>query len=157
MISTLVIVASAVTGFKLLFWTKRRIANLNFFVSSQRDASAYPLKVLVEIRNYTGSAVVIFAKHYVYKGGLRRDPNARGDTATGEHELKFPERTGVILQEVEYLLRHRESVCTWVPIDPTHTDQEVDAALKHKNVAELHLTCTWLREKPTVDKLRVPI
>jgi hypothetical protein len=31
-ISTIVIVVSALAGFKLLFWTKRHIPNLNFFL-----------------------------------------------------------------------------------------------------------------------------
>jgi Adenylate and Guanylate cyclase catalytic domain len=93
--------------------------------------SDYPLKVYVEIRNYTGSAVVLFADYYVYKGALRPDPNARGDKPSGKYEFKFPDPNGM-LQEVEYLLRHRDSVSSWVPIDPTHTDAEVDAALKQK-------------------------
>ena len=69
MISAVVIFLSALIGAKVLFWTKRRIPNLNFSIYHRRDQDDYPLKVYVEIRNYTGSTVAMFADHYVYRGG----------------------------------------------------------------------------------------
>ena len=51
MINILVLVVSALIGFTVLFWAKRRVRNLNFFVQRLRDASNFPLKVCVEIRN----------------------------------------------------------------------------------------------------------
>jgi hypothetical protein len=45
MISTILLVGGALVGFNLLFWAKRRVRNLNFFVSRLRDGSNYPLKV----------------------------------------------------------------------------------------------------------------
>ncbi len=129
MISTIVLVGGAFVGFKVLFWAKRRGRNLNFFISRLRDDFNYPLKVCVEIRNYTGRNVVISAPYFVY-ARLRADPNARGDSPFGEFEIKFPDPVSKNLTEVEYLLRHRENVSTWLPIDPAHTDDEVDAAIK---------------------------
>lgn len=58
-ISTSVLVGGAFVALKVLFWAKRRVRNLNFFISRLRDGSDYPLKVYVEIRNYTGRSVVI--------------------------------------------------------------------------------------------------
>jgi hypothetical protein len=55
-VSTIVLLVSAAIGFTVLFWAKRRVRNLNFFVRRLRDQSNYPLKVYVEIRNYTGRA-----------------------------------------------------------------------------------------------------
>ena len=125
---------------------------LNFFIRPIRDASEYPLKVFLEIRNYAGRSVVISAPYFVF-AGLRPDPNARGDTPTGEFEIKLPDPSSKNLTEVEYLLRHRENVSTWIPIDPTHTDAEVEAAIKQRRVGKLHCMCTWLKDEPEVHKL----
>jgi hypothetical protein len=87
-------------------------------------------------RNYTGRSVVLSAPFFVYRG-LRPDPNARGDSPTGEYEVKFPDPRNQMLSEVECFLRHRENVSTWVPIDPTQTDQEVDKAINRHTVGKL--------------------
>ena len=152
MLSTPVLVFSAVLGFAFLFWAKRRVRNLNFFIRPLRDDSNYPHKVYVENRNYTGRSVVISVPHFVYSE-LRSDQNARGDSPSREYEIKFPDPRNNILSEVEYLLRHRENVSTWVPIDPAHTDQEVAAAIERRQVGKLHCMCTWLQEKPRVHRL----
>lgn len=152
MISTIVLFVSAVTGFVVLFWTKKRVRNLNFFTQRLRDNSNYPLKVYVEIRNYTGRSVVISVPYFVY-GGLRPDPNARGDSPTRQYEIKFSGPGQQTLSEVEYLLRHHENVSTWVPLDPSHTDEEVDEAIRKRTVGKMYCMCTWLQDKPKVHKL----
>ena len=143
---------SASVGLTVLFWAKGRVRNLNFFIRRLRDESHYPLKVYIEIRNYTGRSVVISVPYFVY-GDLRPDPNARGDSPSREYEVKFPDPRNQTLSEVEYLLRHRESVSTWVPIDPTHTDEGVDQAIESRAVGKLRCMCTWLQDKPKVHKL----
>jgi hypothetical protein len=139
-------------GIKIVFWPRRRVRGLNFFIKPIRDVSNYPLKVYVEIRNYTGRSVVLSVPYFVF-ARLRPDPNARGDSSTGEFEVKFPDPANNNLTEVEYLLRHRENVSTWVPIDPAHTDVEVAAAIDRQGVGRLHCMCTWLKDKPEVHKL----
>ena len=153
MINTIVLVPSVLIGLKVLFWAKQRVRNLNFFVRPLRgDDPNYPLKVYLEIRNYTGRSVVISIPYFVY-ARLRPDPNARGDSPSREYEIKFPDPRTNTLTEVEYLLRHRETVSTWVPIDPAHTDQEVEAAIERRSVGKLHCMCTWLKDKPIVHRL----
>ena len=151
LLSTIIILASAVIGFSILFWTKRRVRNLNFFTQRRRDASDYPLKVYIEIRNYTGRSVVISSPYYRY-GDLKPDPNARGDSPSGDYEMKFPDVAQRELKEVDYLIRHGENVSTWIPVDPKHSDQKVDEAIKDRKVATLYCMCTWLEEKPRVHK-----
>lgn len=152
LISTVVLLGSAAIGFAVLFWAKGRVRNLNFFVRLVRDQSNYPLKVYLEIRNYTGRSVVISLPHFIYRD-LRPDPNARGDSPSREYEVKFPDLSNQTLSEVEYLLRHRESVSTWIPIDPTHTDAEVEHAIERHAVGTLRCMCAWLQDKPKVHKL----
>ena len=151
-ITTAVLLTSAAVGFAVLFWARGRVRNLNVFVRRDRDESNYPLKVKVELRNYTGRSVVISVPYFVY-GDLRPDPNARGDSPSREYEVKFPDPKNQVLSEVEYLLRHRESVSSWLPIDPTHTDAEVDQAIERRSVGKFHCMCTWLHDKPKVHKL----
>ena len=154
LISTVVLFLSALIGFAVIFWSKRRVRNLNFFVRRVRDEddSSYPLKVYVELRNYTGRSVVLSTPYFMYSK-LRPDANARGDSPSREYEVKFPDMKGK-LTEVEYLLRHRENVSTWVPVDPTHTDKDVDKAIQQRNVGKLHFMCTWLQDKPKVHELK---
>ena len=118
-----------------------------------RDHTDYALKIFIEIRNYTGRSVVISAPYYRY-GDLRPDPYARGDSPSGDYEMKFPTTTGLELNEVDYLIRHGENVKTWIPVDPKHTDAEIDEAMKNRKVATLYCRCTWLEEKPRVHKLK---
>lgn len=152
MLSTVVLFVSAATGFFLIFWGKRRIRNLNFYVHPVRDSNNYPLRAYLEIRNYTGKSVVISMPYFVY-GRLAPDPNARGDTPLQEFEIKFPGPGNGQLTEVEYLLRHRESVSTWIPINPKHSDDDVKSAIENRQLGKLSCMCTWLQDKPKVHKL----
>ncbi|MDY6855692.1 MAG: hypothetical protein SWO11_13490 [Thermodesulfobacteriota bacterium] len=56
--------------------------------------------------------------------------------------MKFPYVTQQELKEVDYLIRHGENVSTWIPVDPKHTDQEVDQTIKNRRVATLYCMCT---------------
>jgi hypothetical protein len=150
-ISTFSLLAS-LAGIFMLLWGKARVRNLNFFIRQSRDDTDYPLKIHVEIRNYTGRSVVISMPYFIYQD-LRRDPNARGDSLSGEYEIKFPDPSNENLAEVEYLLRHRESVLTFVPVDPAHTDDEIAHAINKKMVGKLSCMCIWLQDKPKVHKL----
>lgn len=101
LLNTIIIFISAVLGFSVLFWTKRRVRNLNFFIQRRRDNSNYPLKVYIEIRNYTGRSVVISSAYFKYED-LNHPSNARGDSPSGNYEMKFP-NTQNELKEIEYL------------------------------------------------------
>ena len=148
----LVVFLSAIIGFGLIFWSKRRVKHLNFFLKGHRDSSNYPHKLYLEIRNYTGRSVVISSPFYKYIG-LRADPNARGDSPSEEFEIKFAHPKEDQLTEVEYLIRNKESVSTWIPIDPTHKDTEVEKAIHDHRTVKFSCVCTWLEEKPRVHKL----
>jgi hypothetical protein len=155
MLNTAILLAVSATGV-IFFWAKRRVRNLNFFTRCVRDQSEYPLKIYLELRNYTGRSVVISSPFFVCTR-LRPDPNARGDSPSGKLEIKFPDRSNTLLTEVEYLLRHRENVSTWMPIDPAHSNEEVNEAIKRRHVGKFHCMCTWLQEKPKIHKLIIRI
>jgi hypothetical protein len=107
LITMMVVVPSAI-GLAAIFWAKRRVRSLNFFITCLRDETDFPLKVYVEVRNYTGCSVVISDPYFVYGHLLllRPDPNARGHIPAGEYEIKFPDPRNQELSEVEYLIRY---------------------------------------------------
>jgi hypothetical protein len=88
---------------------------------------------------------------------LRPPPDAHGDTLSGEYEIKFPSPNGKSLTEVDYLLRNKESVHTIIPIDPEHSEKEVDEMHAKRRIGKLTVMCTWLSDRPKVDKLVRPI
>ncbi len=138
------------------WWVKRSIKNLNFYIAPARDAIRnYPLTLHFEITNYTGRSVVISYAYFRYNK-LRPDEKARGDTLTGNYEVKFPDRDPdkEVLSEVEHFLRHKETVPTWVPFDPAHTDQEVKDAVDNREVGTLRCFVTWIQERPRTDRLK---
>jgi hypothetical protein len=156
--NTMILFLSAILGFGIVFWAKRRVKHLNFHTSFHRGktSDAYPLIVNIEIRNYAGRSVVISSPYFKYDK-LKPDPNARGDSSSGEYEVKFPNAKQPILTEVEYLIRHKESVTTWIPLDRYHSNDEVETILKNRQVGTFCCTCTWLEDRPRVHKLKQKI
>lgn len=144
---------SFIIGLKIIYFPRRRIRNLNFNVSFVRDKRHdFPSHIHLEFRNYTGRTVVLSSPFFRYRK-LQPPSDAHGDTLSGEYEIKFPNGSGKELSEVEYLLRNKESVHTIIPIDPGHTDEEVNAMHAKRRIGTLTVMCTWLSERPKVDKL----
>ena len=150
----LILAISFFIGLKLIYFPRRRIRNLNFNVSFVRNnRHDYPSYIHLEFRNYTGRSVVLSSPFFRYRK-LQPPTDARGDTLSGEYEIKFPGAGGnKSLTEVEYLLRNKESVHTIIPIDPAHPDEEVNAMHAKRRIGTLTVMCTWLQDRPKVDKL----
>ena len=152
--SFLILVGGIFIAVKLAFFPRRRIPYLNFYLRPVRNQHPqFPFLIYLQIRNYTGRTVVLSSPYISYRD-LRPPPEAHGDLPSKEYEIKFPDPRNKELAEVEYLLRNKENVETIIPLDPTHTDQEVQTALRQNRSGFLNLTCTWLQEKPMVEKLR---
>ena len=157
MISVLVLIPSFFLAIYLLFLPRRRVPNLNFHITSTRDDSNYPLRINIEIRNLTGRAVVISHPSFKFAGILRGHPQAHRHTETGEYEIKFAGQQPQQLTEIECLLRHTENTQTWVPVDPEHTDEQVNQAIQSMRAGMLICTCTWFQEKPKSHKLKTKL
>jgi hypothetical protein len=153
-ITVVIGLGSAILGFKIALGARRRVPNLNFFCKRNRNDSAFPLVIDIEIRNFTGRTVVIANPFFRFNKVARPAPNAKGDSPSGEYEIKFPANPGAQeLNQVEYMLRHGERVRTWIPIDPAHTDDEVDKALAQHRIGTITCVCAWLQDRPKVHKL----
>jgi hypothetical protein len=122
-------------------------SDLDFAISLRRGGQNYPAKVWAEITNYGARDVVLRANYFKYKPTLRRAPNAIpvGNPAKQEFRFNFPGHG--THDQLTYLLRPRQKTSVWVGVDPTHTDAEINGAITAIQVAELHMTCSWLSEK----------
>lgn len=147
------LLASAAIGLRLLFFPKTRVRHLNFSTRMRAGDGEFPLRIDLEIRNLTGRSVVISNAWFEF-GKLRPDPKALGDSPSGEYEVKFPGPDGTTLTEVESLVRNKESLMTFIPVDPAHDPGTVEAALTGHKVGKMTCTLTWLDERPRSHKLR---
>ncbi|MDE2092155.1 MAG: hypothetical protein KGJ08_09700 [Gammaproteobacteria bacterium] len=148
-----ILISSFYIGLKLIYFPRRRIRNLNFHALIVRnDRQRDRLSVNLELRNYTGRSVVLSSPFFRYLD-LRPPHSAQGDTPSGEYEVKFPGNNGKELIETEYLLRNKESVHTVIQLDPAHTDDDAQRAHKRRRIGTLTVMCTWLQDRPRVQKL----
>lgn len=150
---TVVLGGSAIVGAKLLFFPKTRVRHLNFSTRIRADDGEFPLRLDLEIRNLTGHTAVVSNAWFEFSK-LRPDPRAQGDTPSGEFEVKFPGRDPLHLTEVEYLVRTKESLFTYIPLDPSHSVQEAESMLAAHRVGRITCTVTWLLERPKSHQLR---
>ena len=51
-------------------------------------------------------------------------------------------------------MRTKESLLTFIPLDPTHPLQEAERAMANHNVGRITCTVTWLLERPRSHQLR---
>jgi len=153
MLQTVVLTGSVLIGVKLLFFPRTRVRHLNFSTRIHQGDPDFPLRVDLEIRNLTGRTAVISNAWFEF-GKLRPDARAQGDSPSGEFEVKFPGPDGRTLTEVEYLVRTKESLFTFIALDPTQSVAEAEATLAAHKVGVITCTVTWLDERPRSQKLR---
>ena len=142
-----------IVGLKWLFFKRRKIPHFNIHYERARDTSNYPLKIKIELRNFTGCPCVI-SFPFVELKTLRADTKARGNSFSKQYEVKFHNGGA---WHIDTFLRHGEYASTWVPLDPMHTDLEVDAALAKGEAGHIEFTCVWLRDRPIQETVRTPI
>jgi hypothetical protein len=86
------------------------------------------------------------------------------DTHTRKMPLKFPKEVilgngtkQTFLQEFEYYLKVDESTGSYAPIDPNHTNDEVEDAFRRRKTGTFDCYVTLLSRdhKPLVHRLRI--
>ncbi|HTN75399.1 MAG TPA: hypothetical protein VL096_09135 [Pirellulaceae bacterium] len=137
-----------------LFVPRRRVPGLNVRVSVERAGDVrFPHRLRLEIRNFSGSPVLIRRAGFNF-AGLRPDPQCAMHSETQECEVKFPGRVPMELCEPDCYLRQGALVLTWIAVDPTHTDVEVQEALRTRRVGILRCSIVHLRDKALLFDLR---
>lgn len=113
-----------------------------------RGGPNFPLKLWIDIRNATTSAVVLTSHFFELNHSLRADNNAKGNPASHRFEMKFPIRGASSFDQFQALLNPNDTVATWLPLDSSHSDNEIRAAIAGANCGRWHYTCDWLGPRP---------
>jgi hypothetical protein len=117
---------------------------LTFSPSVDRGGTHFPLKLRLEIRNTTGQSVLITSQYFEFSKGLRPHANAKGNPAKNQFEVKFAPPGGANLNQFTVIIHPNQAVSTWIPLDPSHTDAEVQGAIASQACGKWHYTCDWL-------------
>jgi hypothetical protein len=130
-------------GLAALFYLFPRRSIQNFYISATRGVANPPYtKVIhIEMRNLTNEPLYVLSQGFRFGNAIHASPNAAIDHATQTCEVKFPGPNPNLLTEIDTLVRHGQPVSTWVPVDPTHADADIDAALQNRSLGMLRLLC----------------
>jgi hypothetical protein len=130
-------------GTLVLFYLFPRRSIQNFYIDATRGAANPPhTKVIrIEMRNLTNEPLYVLSRGFRFGDVIHASPGAAIDHATQTCEVKFPGPQPDNLTEIDTLVRHGQPVSTWVPVDPNHADDVIDAALQNRTVGVLRLTC----------------
>ncbi len=157
MLSTFILLLGSIAGFLIFIRHKRRIRDLNFYVTWRRDTKErFPLVLHFEIRNLSQSIIVLnspFLKFDSFKPG----PYAHCDSISGEYEIKFRRIETQEESEVACLLRHRETVTSYIPLDENQTDEELMKLSNQGKVGTLYCDVIVLERKPRVIRLKLKL
>ena len=163
-ISVAMLALGTIAGYLKFYRPRRSIKN--FIVSFHYERAPgwnFPLRVTIVFANHTGRNVHITSASFRCKD-LRADPKALGDTYSGKLPVKFPREVELpnggklaLLQEYEYYLKLDESTGSYAPIDPSHTDEEVEQAFGKGKVGifDCYITLLSRDHKPLVHRLRI--
>jgi hypothetical protein len=100
----------------------------------------------------------LVSEGFVFGSLIRASPHAAKHAVDRIYEVKFQGKESSSLTEVDMLLRPRESAWTWIPIDTSQEDNDIDAAIRNRAVGTLRLKCQRLTGKRHgAIQLRIPI
>jgi hypothetical protein len=127
----------------ILWYIFPRKSIKNYYIQAIRDVinPAYPKVVRISFTNHTNEPMYILSEGFRFTGNLHPSPNGAHDAATGVYEVKFEGRINNLLSEIDTLIRPGQIISTWVPVEPGHTDAEIDAAINNLSVGMLRLKC----------------
>ncbi len=126
---------------------RRRIKN--FYIDTKRGVAnqSYPKVVFARLTNHTNQPLYIISEGFEFGSSVRPSPNGAKDATTGVYEIKFEGRVDNILSEIDTLIRPNQIINTWIPVDPSHSDREIDEALDKREIGVLRLKCLKLTDK----------
>jgi hypothetical protein len=137
------LIGGAVPTILLLCYIFPRKAITNFYIDTRRDSinQGYPKVVRIKMRNLTNEPIYFLSEGFKFGSIISASPNAAKNAATKICEVKFEGRQQNLLSEIDTLIRPNQEVSTWVPVNPIHSDQDIDAAIQSRSVGSLRLKC----------------
>lgn len=152
LLQTIILIASAIIGVKLIFFPRKRIRKLDFWPTLEPAHPQFGHCAKLNIQNYTGCSVIISSPYFRYKK-IPPHEHAAQHAPSGDYQLKFPSPSGSALTEVEFLLRNKESTYALIFFADQTTEDEIREAIKERGLGRLECNVTWLRDKPHTEKL----
>jgi hypothetical protein len=119
---------------------------------------SYPKVILVELRNHTNDPIYVFSRGFSFGTKIRPSPQGAKNAAIELYEVKFEGREQGRLSDIDTLVRSNQVVSTWIPVDPSESDQDLSSALKSRQVGTLRLICQKISSRPhPYTKLNIPV
>lgn len=154
-INSIILIFGSLIGYKLLSRKRSRIRDLNFYITWLRDeTNRFPLVLHFEIRNLSQNIIIISSAYFKFDL-VKPGPYAHCDTVSGEYEIKFRKDKRQKSSDVASLLRHRESVTSYIPLNETQSDKELIEKSDNKRFGRFYCDVIILEKKPKVYRLKL--
>ncbi len=157
MINTSIVIGGAILGILFLFLRKKRVRDLNFYITWIRNPdNRFPLVLHFEIRNLSQHMIVINSPYFKF-GKLKPGPYAHCDSVSGEYEIKFKRDESQLDSEIACLLRHRDIVSSYVPLDENQTDEDLVRLNELKKIGKLFCNIILLTRKSQIIRFKLKV
>jgi hypothetical protein len=120
--------------------------------------TVYSKVIVVELRNHTNEPLYVLSLGFTFGPAVRPSPYGAKNAATGVFEIKFEGREGGRLSEIDTLIRPNQVITTWIPVDPSQTDESLSEALSKRSVGYLRLKLQKISSRPhPFTTLKIPV
>lgn len=120
--------------------------------------TVYSKVIVVELRNHTNDPIYIHSQGFTFGSTIRPSPHGAKNAATGVYEIKFEGRDAGRLSDIDTLIRPNQIVTTWIPVDPSQTNESLSEALGNRSVGYLRLKMQKISSRPhPFTTLKVPV
>lgn len=138
------IVGLVITLFPVIFliiylFPRKQIKNLYIDTKLSSANPPYNKVILIELRNHTNTPIYLLSEGFKFGSQIKPSPFGAKDVNTGTYEIKFEGRKEGSLTEIDTLIRPNQTISTWVPLDNTESDQDIEVAIKSKSIGILAL------------------
>ena len=157
LLNTVILLSGLLLGAWLSMRRTKHIRDLNFYVTWHRDPKArFPLTLRFEVRNLSHNMIALSAPYFVFSG-FRPGPYAHCDSTTQHYEVKFRRSETEKESQVACLLRHRDTVTSYIPLDEAQTDVELQDLSKLGRVGVLYCDIVFLHSRPKVVHMKLKL
>ena len=120
--------------------------------------TVYSKVIVVELRNHTNEPLYVLSLGFTFGPAVQPSPYGAKNAATGVFEIKFEGREDGRLSEIDTLIRPNQVITTWIPVDPSQTDESLSEALSKRSVGYLRLKLQKISSRPhPFTTLKIPV
>ncbi len=149
MISIVLLVFSSISIVWYL-WPRKKIKNVYIDVKAiTTNDSTYKKIIVIEIKNLSNNAVYLESLGFKFDKVILPHPNGAKDHNTNIYEVKFEGRITGELSDIDTLVRAKQKVSTWIPVNDSTDMSVLSKAISNKQVGKLRLKFALISSKPT--------